>query len=55
MIYFIQMEAKIVLARLLKRFTFTLPSNYEFVKAARATIQPKDGVMCTVQQRTLKD
>ena len=48
----LQMEAKIVFARLLQRFTLTLPPNYNLVLAARATMQPKDAVMCTVQQRT---
>ena len=43
-----QMEAKLILARLVQSFRFTLPPDYKLVMAQRLTIQPKDDVPCTV-------
>ena len=42
------MEAKLILARLVQTFRFTLPPNYKLVVAQRITTQPKDNVPCTV-------
>jgi len=47
----IQMEAKVLLSKLYQNFTISLPENYKLVPAARATIQPKDNVPCTLEFR----
>ena len=39
-----QMEAKVVLARLLSTFQVTLPENYELVPVVKFTQQPRDTV-----------
>ena len=48
-----QMEAKIVLARLLSTFQFTLPENYELVPVVKFTQQPRGTVPCTLQLRSM--
>ena len=45
----LQMEAKMILARLTQTFTLSLPPDYELVKIQRATIQPKGTVPCTLK------
>jgi len=47
----IQMEAKVVLARLFQCFIVSLPENYKLVPAARVTMKPKDNVPCTLELR----
>ena len=51
MSYCIQMEAKVVLSKLLQNFTISLPEDYKLVPVARATTQPKDNVPCTLECR----
>ncbi len=45
------MEAKVILARLVQTFQFTLPTDYKLVVAQTTTQQPKDNVPCTVTPR----
>ncbi len=47
-----QMEAKMILARLIQTFQMTLPENYQLIVANRGTTQPKDDVPCRVLLRT---
>ena len=42
------METKLILARLVQTFHFTLPPDYKLVAVQRTTLQPKDDVPCTV-------
>lgn len=46
--YVLQMEAKVIVARLVQTFQFTLPTDYKLVIAQRLTVQPKDNVPCTI-------
>ncbi|XP_064405692.1 cholesterol 24-hydroxylase-like [Halichondria panicea] len=45
---FALMEAKLILARLVQTFRFTLPPDYKLVVVQKTTLQPKDDVPCTV-------
>ncbi|KAM3603003.1 uncharacterized protein V6R79_014859 [Siganus canaliculatus] len=51
---FAQMEAKVVLAKLIQRFDFTLSpgQNYDIIDSG--TLRPKTGVMCSVRHRNHK-
>ena len=46
-----QMEAKMILARLIQTFKLTLPPDYKLVVVQRGTLQPKDDVPCAVELR----
>ncbi|XP_034018672.1 cholesterol 24-hydroxylase-like [Thalassophryne amazonica] len=48
---FAEMEAKVVMAKLLQRFEFTLVPGQTFDILDTGTLRPKSGVVCTVQQR----
>ena len=45
------MEAKIVVALLLKNFEMTLPEGYVFKKILFVTSKPAGGIPCTVTLR----
>ena len=47
----IQMEAKILLSRLLQSYKLTLPDDYQLVFVPGALTQTKDDVECTLQIR----
>uniref|UniRef100_A0A8C5Q460 Cholesterol 24-hydroxylase n=1 Tax=Leptobrachium leishanense TaxID=445787 RepID=A0A8C5Q460_9ANUR len=49
---FAQMEAKVVMAKLIQRFNFTLVEGQSFKVLDLATLRPLDGVVCTVRTRT---
>ncbi|KAM9798344.1 cholesterol 24-hydroxylase-like [Neosynchiropus ocellatus] len=51
---FAQMEAKVVMAKLLQRFDFTLTPGQSFDILDTGTLRPKGGVMCLVKHRHLK-
>ncbi|KAM9840440.1 cholesterol 24-hydroxylase-like [Aulostomus maculatus] len=51
---FAQMEAKVVMAKLLQRFDFTLTPGQSFDILDTGTLRPKGGVMCTIKQRNHK-
>jgi len=42
------MEAKVIMSRLLQQFRISLPEGYELRVASKATLQPKDNVLCTL-------
>lgn len=44
----LQMEAKVIMSRLLQQFRISLPEGYELHVASKATLQPKDNVLCTL-------
>ncbi|XP_072301020.1 cholesterol 24-hydroxylase-like [Eucyclogobius newberryi] len=48
---FAQMEAKVVMAKLLQRFDFTLVPGQSFDVKDNGTLRPKSGVLCTVKYR----
>ncbi|XP_059211920.1 cholesterol 24-hydroxylase-like [Centropristis striata] len=48
---FAQMEAKVVMAKLLQRFDFTLVPGQTFDLQDTGTLRPKSGVMCSVRHR----
>ncbi|XP_067097515.1 cholesterol 24-hydroxylase-like [Osmerus mordax] len=48
---FAQMEAKVVLAKLLQRFDFSLVPGQSFDILDTGTLRPKSGVMCTIKHR----
>ncbi|KAM9798343.1 cholesterol 24-hydroxylase-like [Neosynchiropus ocellatus] len=48
---FAQMEAKVVMAKLLQRFDFTLTPGQSFDILDTGTLRPKGGVMCLVKHR----
>ncbi|XP_029453621.1 cholesterol 24-hydroxylase-like [Rhinatrema bivittatum] len=48
---FSQMEAKVVLAKLLQRFEFSLVSGQSYEIMDMGTLRPRDGVVCTVKPR----
>uniref|UniRef100_A0A8C5Q7P3 Cholesterol 24-hydroxylase n=1 Tax=Leptobrachium leishanense TaxID=445787 RepID=A0A8C5Q7P3_9ANUR len=49
---FAQMEAKVVMAKLLQRFDFTLVEGQSFKILDTGTLRPLDGVICTLRPRT---
>nr|XP_046228441.1 cholesterol 24-hydroxylase-like [Scatophagus argus] len=51
---FAQMEAKVVMAKLLQRFDFTLVPGQTFDILDTGTLRPKSGVLCTVTHRNHK-
>ncbi|KAJ0061157.1 hypothetical protein NL108_008841 [Boleophthalmus pectinirostris] len=48
---FAQMEAKVVMAKLLQRFDFTLVPGQSFAIKDVGTLRPKSGVICTIKHR----
>ena len=48
--YLQQIEAKVILARLLQTFKVTLPPSYKLVAEQLATQQPKGNVACTLHE-----
>ena len=48
---FFQMEAKLVLSRLVQSFHMTLPDGYKLDVVERITRQPHDDIMCTLLHR----
>nr|XP_033504800.1 cholesterol 24-hydroxylase-like [Epinephelus lanceolatus] len=51
---FAQMEAKVVMAKLLQRFDFSLVPGQTFDIEDIGTLRPKSGVVCTVRHRNHK-
>ncbi|XP_070843791.1 cholesterol 24-hydroxylase-like [Chaetodon trifascialis] len=49
---FAQMEAKVVMAKLLQRFDFTLQPGQTFDILDTGTLRPKSGVVCSVRHRS---
>jgi cholesterol 24(S)-hydroxylase len=47
-LFLIQVEAKIILAKIMQRFNFELDPDQSFEIEERATLKPKGGVMCTL-------
>uniref|UniRef100_A0A3Q0REX4 Cholesterol 24-hydroxylase n=1 Tax=Amphilophus citrinellus TaxID=61819 RepID=A0A3Q0REX4_AMPCI len=52
---FAQMEAKVVMAKLLQRFDFTLVPGQTFDILDAGTLRPKSGVVCILSHRDYKD
>ncbi|XP_041832176.1 cholesterol 24-hydroxylase [Melanotaenia boesemani] len=52
---FAQMEAKVVMAKLLQRFNVTLVPGETFDILDTGTLRPKSGVICTVKHRNYKN
>ncbi|XP_030577385.1 cholesterol 24-hydroxylase-like [Archocentrus centrarchus] len=52
---FAQMEAKVVMAKLLQRFDFTLVPGQTFDILDAGTLRPKSGVVCTLSHRDHKE
>ncbi|KAM6992081.1 cholesterol 24-hydroxylase-like [Tautogolabrus adspersus] len=48
---FAQMEAKVVMAKLLQRFDFTLKPGQTFDILDSGTLKPKSGVVCSIKHR----
>ncbi len=44
----LQIEAKMMLARMIQTFTIKFPEGYEIQAIQRATLQPKDDLLCTL-------
>ncbi|XP_071334817.1 cholesterol 24-hydroxylase-like [Trachinotus anak] len=51
---FAQMEAKVVMAKLLQRFDFTLVPGQTFDILDTGTLRPKSGVVCSIRHRNYK-
>ena len=47
-----QIEARVIMARLLQKFDFSLPEDYKVELVASTTLQPKGPVPCTVSCRS---
>lgn len=45
------MEAKVVMAKLLQRFDFTLVPEETFEVLDNGTLRPKSGVVCSIRHR----
>ncbi|XP_027896293.1 cholesterol 24-hydroxylase-like [Xiphophorus couchianus] len=52
---FAQMEAKVVMAKLLQRFDFSLIPGQTFDLQDTGTLRPRSGVICTVKHRKYKN
>ncbi|XP_047244338.1 cholesterol 24-hydroxylase-like isoform X2 [Girardinichthys multiradiatus] len=52
---FAQMEAKVVMAKLLQRFDFSLVPGQTFDIQDTGTLRPKSGVICTIKHRKYKN
>ncbi|KAM9703853.1 cholesterol 24-hydroxylase-like isoform 1-T1 [Menidia menidia] len=52
---FAQMEAKVVMAKLLQRFDFSLVPGQSFDILDTGTLKPKSGVVCSVRHRNYKN
>ncbi|MEQ2274262.1 hypothetical protein XENORESO_017364 [Xenotaenia resolanae] len=52
---FAQMEAKVVMAKLLQRFDFSLVPGQSFDIQDTGTLRPKSGVICTIKHRKYKN
>uniref|UniRef100_A0A669DQ29 Cholesterol 24-hydroxylase n=1 Tax=Oreochromis niloticus TaxID=8128 RepID=A0A669DQ29_ORENI len=52
---FAQMEAKVVMAKLLQRFDFTLVPEQTFDILDAGTLRPKSGVLCSLSHRDYKN
>uniref|UniRef100_A0A3B5AMI3 Cholesterol 24-hydroxylase n=1 Tax=Stegastes partitus TaxID=144197 RepID=A0A3B5AMI3_9TELE len=52
---FAQMEAKVVMAKLLQRYDFTLVPGQSFDILDTGTLRPKSGVVCTISHRKYKN
>uniref|UniRef100_A0AAQ5X240 Cytochrome P450, family 46, subfamily A, polypeptide 1, tandem duplicate 4 n=1 Tax=Amphiprion ocellaris TaxID=80972 RepID=A0AAQ5X240_AMPOC len=52
---FAQMEAKVVMAKLVQRFDFSLVPGQTFDIRDTGTLRPKSGVVCTVRHRKYKN
>ncbi|CDQ95515.1 unnamed protein product [Oncorhynchus mykiss] len=48
---FAQMEAKVVMAKLLQRFDFSLLPGQSFDLLDTGTLRPKSGVVCNIRHR----
>ncbi|XP_043930499.1 cholesterol 24-hydroxylase-like [Protopterus annectens] len=51
---FSQMEAKVILAKLLQRYEFEYVSGQSYEIMDAGTLKPRDGVQCTIKPRTNK-
>ena len=49
--WYTQMEAKLILARLLQVYSVRLPQDYELMLFQSVTIRPKGPMQCTVEKR----
>ena len=49
---YIQMEAKVILALLLRNFDLTLPKDYKLKRIHAITSKPMEGIPCTLEIRT---
>ena len=45
---YIQMEAKVILALLLRNFDLTLPNDYKLKRIHAITSKPMEGIPCTL-------
>ncbi|KAM3860915.1 cholesterol 24-hydroxylase-like [Diretmus argenteus] len=52
---FSQMEAKVVMAKLVQRFDFTLIPGQSFDLIDMGTLRPKSGVVCSIKHRNYKE
>lgn len=48
---FVMIEAKVILSRLLQQFVIQLPKDYNLHVEQKITLEPKDGVTCTINIR----
>lgn len=48
----LQMEAKVVMAKLIQRFDFTLLPGQSFDVLDSGTLRPKSGVLCSIRHRS---
>ena len=46
-----QMEAKVVMGKLLQRFTFTFPQDYKLEPVTNGVLQPKGVIPCVISPR----